>query len=140
LNDLTFSEKQLIALASSSLIHLKNETLGSRGYCFSVEQKISELFTTLPRKPGDLNLLDIMRLGRSSDNEVYDRVFKVQKYKVLAALYWLVKHNVFYQEYEVVIDPSNLDWLGNENECVLPISCTIQTDEDGSPEDVYMGP
>jgi hypothetical protein len=59
---------------------------------------------------------------------------------VLAALYWLVKHNVLYQEYEVVIDPSNLDWMGDENECVLPISCTIQTDQDGSPEDDDMGP
>jgi hypothetical protein len=39
LNDLTFSEKQLIALASChmSLIHLKNGTLGSRGHCVSVE-------------------------------------------------------------------------------------------------------
>jgi hypothetical protein len=107
LNDLTFAEKQLIALASShmSLIHLKNVTLGSRGHCVSVEQKISELFTTLPRKPGDLNILNVKRSGRSSDNEVYERVFKVRKYKVLAALYLLVKHNVLYQEYEVVIDP-----------------------------------
>jgi hypothetical protein len=67
-------------------------------------------------------------------------VFKVLKDKVLAALYWLVKHNVLYQEYYVVIDPSNLDWMGDENERVLPISCTIQTDHDGSPEDYNMGP
>jgi hypothetical protein len=39
-----------------------------------------------------------------------------------------------------VIDPSNLDWMGDENECVLPISCTIQTYQDGSPEDDDMGP
>jgi hypothetical protein len=70
-----------------SLIHLKNGTLGSRGHCVSVKQKISELFTTLPRKPGDLNLLNIRRSGRSSDNEVYERVFKVRKDKVLTALY-----------------------------------------------------
>jgi hypothetical protein len=127
LKDLTFAEKQLIALASShmSLIHLNNGTLGSRGHCVSVEQEISELFTTLQRKSGDLNILNVRRLGRSLDNEVYDGVFKVRKYKVLEALYWLVKHNVLYQEYEVVIDPSNLDWMGDENERVLPISCTI---------------
>jgi hypothetical protein len=90
LNDLTFAEKQLIALASShmSLIHLKNGTLGSRGHCVSIEQKISELFTTLPRKPGGLNLLNVRRSGRSSDNDIYERVFKVRKDKVLAALYW----------------------------------------------------
>jgi hypothetical protein len=51
-----------------------------------------------------------------------------------------VKHNVLYQEYEVVIGPSNLDWMRDENECVLPISCTVQTDQDGSPEDDNMGP
>jgi hypothetical protein len=102
LNDLTFAENQLIALASShmSLIHLKNVTLGSRGNCITVEQKIAELFSTLPRKPGDLNLLNVLnvrRSGRSSENEVYDRVFKVRKDKLLAALYWLVKYNVLYQ-------------------------------------------
>jgi hypothetical protein len=65
LSDITFAEKQLIALDSShmSLIHIKNGTLGSRGHCVSVGQKISDLFTTLPRKPGDLNLLNVRRLG-----------------------------------------------------------------------------
>jgi hypothetical protein len=52
LSDLTFAENQPIALASShiSLIHLKNGTLGSSGHCVSVEQKISELFTTPPKE------------------------------------------------------------------------------------------
>jgi hypothetical protein len=112
-----------------SLIHLKNGTLGSMGHCVSVEQKISELCTTLPRKPDDLNLLNVRRSGRSSYIEVYERVFKVRKDKVLVALYCLVKYNILYQEYEVVIDPSNLD-LSDENECVLLISCITQTDED----------
>jgi hypothetical protein len=99
LNDLTFAENQLIALASShmALIHLKNVTLGSRGHCVSVEHKISELFTTLPRKPCDLNLLNVRRLGRSSDNEVYERIFKVRKDKMLSTLHWLVKYNILYQ-------------------------------------------
>jgi hypothetical protein len=69
----------------------------SRGHYVSVEQKISELFTTLPRKPVDLSQLNVRILGRSSDHEVYEKQFKVWKYKVLAALYWLVKHNVLYQ-------------------------------------------
>jgi hypothetical protein len=84
--------------------------------------------------------LNLRRSGRSSDNEYYERVFKVRKDKVLAALYWLVKYNVLYQEYEVVIDPSNLYWMGDENECILPISCNIQTEQDISPEDYNMGP
>jgi hypothetical protein len=111
LRDITFAEKQLIILDSShmSLIHLKNGTLGSRGHCISVEQKISELFTILPRKPVDLNVLNVCRSGRSSDHEVYEKIFKVRKDKVLSTFYWLVKHIVFYQEYDAVIDPSNLD-------------------------------
>jgi hypothetical protein len=41
-SDLTFAEKQLIALASNhmSLIHLTNGTLVSMGHCFSIEQDI----------------------------------------------------------------------------------------------------
>lgn len=142
LSCLTFAEKQLIALASAhmSLIHIKNGTLGSRGHCVSVEQKISELFLTLPRKPGDLNILHVRRSGRSSDHEVYEKIFKVRKDKVLAALYWLVKHNVLYQEYNVQIDPSNLDWMGDDDECTLPITCTIDTQDDDTPEDDDMGP
>jgi hypothetical protein len=59
---------------------------------------------------------------------------------VLTALYWLVKYNVLYQEYDVVIDPSNIDWMGDQNECILPIlSCNIQTEKDDSPEDDEMG-
>jgi hypothetical protein len=58
LRDLTFAEKQLIALASAhmSLIRLKNGTLGSRGHFVSVEQKISELFLVLPRKQPHLSV------------------------------------------------------------------------------------
>jgi hypothetical protein len=84
-------KKQLIAFASihMSLIHLNNGTLGSRGHCVGIEQKIWELFTTLPRKPGDLNIFNVRRLGRYLDQEVYERISKVHKDKVLAALYWL---------------------------------------------------
>jgi hypothetical protein len=89
---LPFAEKQLIGMASvhMSLIHLKNGTLGSRGHCVSVEQKISELFLVLPRKPGDLDFLNVIHSGRSLDQEVYERVFKVRRQKVLAALYCLL--------------------------------------------------
>jgi hypothetical protein len=105
-----------------------------------VERNISELFLVLPRKPGDLDFLNVIRSGRSSDQEVYERVFKVRRQKVLAALYWLVEHNVIYKEYGVTIDPSNLDWMLDEEVCTLPISCSIETSEDNTPEDDDMGP
>jgi hypothetical protein len=116
-----------------SLIHLKNGTLGSRGHCVIVEHNISELFLVLPRKPGDLDILNVIRSVRSSDQEVYERVFKVRRQKVLAALYWLVEHSVLYKEYGVTIDTSNLDWLGDEEVCTLPLICYIKTSEDNTP-------
>jgi hypothetical protein len=56
----------------------------------------------------------VIRSGRSSDQEVYERFFKVRRQKVLAALYWLVEHNLLYKEYGVTIDPRNLEWMGDE--------------------------
>jgi hypothetical protein len=122
------------------LIHLKNGTLGSRGHCVSVEQKISELFLVLPRKPVDLDFLNVIRSRRSSYQEVYERVFKVRRQKVISTLYWRVEHNVLYKEYGLTIDPSNLDWMGDEEVCTLHISCYIETSEDNTPEDDNMGP
>jgi hypothetical protein len=140
LRDLTFAEKQLIALASAhmSLIHLKNGTLGSRGHSVSVEQNVSELFLVLPRKPGDLEFRNVTRSGRSSDQEVYERVFKVRRQKVLAAFYWFVEHNILYNEYGVTIDPSKLDWMGDEEVYTLPLSFSIETSEDNTLEDDDM--
>jgi hypothetical protein len=33
----------------------------------------------------------------------------------------------------VVFDPSNLEWMGDEDECILPIKCTIETQDDDTP-------
>jgi hypothetical protein len=55
-------------------------------------------------------------------------------------LYWLVEHNVLYKEYGVTIDPSNLDWMGDEEVCTIPLSCSIKTSEDNTPEDDDMDP
>jgi hypothetical protein len=53
-------------------------------------------------------------------------------------LYWRVEHNVLYKEYGVTIDPRNLDWMGDEEVCTLPLSCSIETSN--TPEDDDMGP
>jgi hypothetical protein len=82
----------------------------------------------------------VIRSGKYSDQEVYERVFKVRRQDVLAALYWFLEHNVLYKEYGVTIDPSNLDWMVDEEVCTLPLSCYIETSEDSIPEDDDMGP
>jgi hypothetical protein len=58
----------------------------------------------------------------------------------LAALYWLVEHNVLYQEYKVIIDPSNLDLMSDDDEWCLPITYTIDTKDGYTPEDDDVGP
>jgi hypothetical protein len=76
-----------------------------------VEQEILRIFLILPRDPKYLNIMNVRRSGRSSDQEVCEKMFKVWRYEVLAALYWLLEHNLLYQyqEYKVIIDLSNLD-------------------------------
>jgi hypothetical protein len=75
-----------------------------------------KLFLILPRDPRDLNIFNVRWSGRSSDQEVYEKIFKVRRNKVLAALYWFVEHTVLFQECKVIIDPSNLDWTGDDDE------------------------
>jgi hypothetical protein len=86
----------------------------------------------------------VRRSGRSSDQEVSENIFKVRKKKVFTALYWFVEHNILYQQFKVIIDPSNLDWMGDDEECTLPTTCTIKIQDDDTPEDdgirSYMGP
>jgi hypothetical protein len=143
LDGLTFSETQPIGIASShmSLIHLNNGTLGSKGHYVAVEQKIGKHFLVLPRHPYDVDSLYIIRCGRFSDQEVYEKVFKVRRKKVLAALYWLVEHNVLYhQTIKMVIGPSSLDWMGDDDERLFPINFTIDKNNDDTPEDDDLGP
>jgi hypothetical protein len=80
-----------------------------------IEQEIYEMFITFPRESKDLNILDVRRSGRSSDGEVYEMILKLMKDKVLVELYWLVERNVLYQEYVVIVDPKNLEWMGDAN-------------------------
>jgi hypothetical protein len=94
---LTFADKQHIDVASShmSLIHLNNGSLGARGDCVADEQDISTLFRILPIDPKYVIILNVRRSGRSSDQEVYENIPKVLcKQNVLAALCWLMEHNI----------------------------------------------
>jgi hypothetical protein len=88
---LTFADKQHTHVASSHmyLIHLKNGTLGARGHCVAVEQEILTLFRILPIDPKYIIILNMTRSGRSSDQEVYEKIPKVlHKQNILLALHW----------------------------------------------------
>jgi hypothetical protein len=97
------------------------------GHCVIVEKNIAKRFIILPRDPGDLSIFSVRWSGRSSNQEFYENVSRVRRKKVLADLYWLMEHNVLYQESTVVVDPSNLDCICDDDECTLPITCTINS-------------
>ena len=144
LQELTFAEKQLIALATShmNLVHLKNGTLGSTGHVVALEQNISDIAITLPRLPSEVNIVTVVRKGMNSKQEVFEKMFKVRKQKVIYALEWLVKHNTLYREYAVTIDESRLDWMGTQAEAVIPVINEVELDsaDDNGDDDGDLGP
>ena len=123
LQELTFAEKQLIALVTShmNLIHLKNGTLGSTGHVVALEQDISSVATILPRLPKDVRIVKVLRKSQTKKQEVFEKMFTVRKQVVLDALRWLVQHNQLYKQYAVRVEEKNLEWMGTSETAVLPV-------------------
>lgn len=142
LQSLTFAEKQLIALATShmNLVHLKNGTLGSTGHVVALEQNITNVAVELPRLPTDINIIKVVRRGMSKDQQVYEKMFKVNKDRVLKALYWLVKYNTLYKDYNIIINENNLSWMGNKKIATLPVKDTVVVGETIEYDDGDLGP
>ena len=140
--DLTYAEKQLIALASShmNLVHLKNGTLGSTGHVVALEQDLSEIAMVLPRLPDTINVIKILRKGVTKDQDTYQKMFKVRRSKVINALKWLVKYNVLYRQYNVHVNEKNLDWMDGQEEALLPIKNDVMTGMNEAHDDGDMGP
>jgi hypothetical protein len=92
LKNLKFAEKGVIVLASPHmpLVHLKNETLGSRGHICSVEQSVYAVDYSLTRLPKDLKIVRVARSGKKANQERELKLFKARRFGVMAALAWLV--------------------------------------------------
>ena len=68
-------------------------------------------------------------------------MFKVRKDSVIAALKCLVKYNSLFQEYKVVTNESNLNWMGDQKEAIFPVMDTVvEIGNDDSHDDGDLGP
>jgi hypothetical protein len=67
----------------------------------------------LPRQPEDINIVKVVRKGMNKHQDVFERMFKVQKQRVLVALKWLIRFNTLYRDYSVEIKEDNLSWMGD---------------------------
>lgn len=106
----------LIQLASPfiPLQHIKNGVLGIKGHTCVFPQDVKGFATVLPRVPSEAQFLRVMHCFKKEigSNEGTSKVFRVNRTRVLDALKWLKKYNVLYED--VIIEESNLDWLGGE--------------------------
>jgi hypothetical protein len=89
---LTDAEKMLIQRLSPfiPLHHIKSGTLGIKGHCCCFEQNLQETCDVLPRLPSDVTVIKMIHTyKREISGEYGQRIFTVNKNRVLNALYWL---------------------------------------------------
>ena len=97
---------------------MRNGTLGLKGHVCSFPQALSEACNTLPRLPKDVSVVKLVKFyEKEMGGDATTKAFRVRKDVVLAALNWLKKHSVSYQN--IKIETNNLNWIDG-NEAVLP--------------------
>ena len=126
LQNLRKGEKLLIAMVSAyvPLHHLKKGQLGCKGHVCCFTKDLSDVCTTLPRLPSNVQLVKVIKRYKDDDGEINTKTFKIRKQVVLDALYWLKKYHKFYKD--ITIATSNLDWMEGQEEKELP--CDVQED------------
>ena len=115
LSCLTSSEKLLIRRCANFVpcIHLKNGMYGIKGHCVTFPQNIAELCDELPLRRETV-VTFLRNIGNKETDAIQPTTLKVNRTKVLTALHWLKKHNVFYKD--IKIREENLDWMEGEEE------------------------
>jgi hypothetical protein len=114
-------EKLLIQQVSVyvPLQHLSYGQLGARGHIVSFPQNLLSICRTLPRLPGNVDVVQVIKNFKLNDGAISSKSFCIRKSKVLTALYWLKKFNNQYSDIE--IQEGNLSWITNGDEQQLPI-------------------
>jgi hypothetical protein len=120
LENLREAEKLLISMVSVyiPLQHLSKGQLGAHGHVCCFGQDIGEICMKLPRVPGNVEVIRIVRKFVLDGGEVGVKTFSVRREVVLAALRWLKKNNKIYQDIEIAEE--NLDWITDGVEQELP--------------------
>jgi hypothetical protein len=147
LDGFTQMEEMLCSRASPCFLMWvsKGGQYKARGNVITFSQDISQLCTTLPRLPEELDVL-IVRRTDSTDTASY-KDFRVRKNKVFRLLHFLKEHNQFYSD--VIIRPRETVNLPDDasvlhclpvteprgNDSVQPASDTAVSDPDTTPDD-----
>ena len=116
---LTIAEQLLIQKASPliPIMHIKNGTFGCKGHVCTFIQRVNETCRVLPRLPENCQVVKVIRTHITTGGTEVTKAYSIRRTKVLAALRWLKRYNIEYQDIE--IDESNLDWMNGEEEAEL---------------------
>jgi hypothetical protein len=122
LQNLRLGEQLLIQRLSCfvPIVHIKHGMMGIHGNCVCFRQDITEICNVLPRTK--VNAIKIIRsyAGKDSHGIQDIDVFVIRKNVVMNALKWLKKYHKWYRDDpDLIIQESNLDWMGNKEEASL---------------------
>jgi hypothetical protein len=122
LQGLRLGEQLLIQRLSCfiPIVHLKHGIMGLHGNCVCFRQDISDICNVLPRSR--VNAIKIIRSYSKKDEFGLQNIdtFIIRKDTVLRALRWLKKYHRWYRDdHDVIIQESNLSWMGDNTEASL---------------------
>ena len=115
LSSLSMAEKLLIRRCSNFIpsVHIKSGIFGIRGHCVTFPQDITQMCDELPQRKESI-VTFVRNIGNSSTSSISPSYLKVNKNKVIEALLWLKKHNIFYKNIQIKED--NFDWMDGASE------------------------
>ena len=141
LSCLTIAEILLIQRVSPlvPIVHIRNGTMGLQGHVCSFMQDINAVASSLPNLPSNVKAVKMVRTYKAANGDIETRTYMVNRERVMRALYWLVEHHkdykLAYENGDLTIDPSNLDWMGDSSEMQLP-TVTEMTRTYDTPEEI----
>jgi len=126
LQDLTMAEKLLIRRCSPFIpsMHIKDGIFGINGHCVSFPQDIDTMCTELPQTKSNM-VIFIRHMSDRHHGIQKSKHYKVNKEKVLKALYWLKRHHRGY--HDITISESNLDWIKHNSIFDVAEKYTLKT-------------
>ena len=107
--------------------HLRFGSHGCHGHCCCFPQNVQEICDVLPRTKCEA--IQVVKRYVLDDGNIGNVSFRVRRTKVMRALIWLKRHNRHYKD--ITIEEGNLDWLGDEEEGILPVTTIHLDDEKG---------
>jgi Helitron helicase-like domain at N-terminus len=120
------------------LQHLSYGQVGARGHIVSFPQDVLSVCRTLPRLPGNVQAVKVIKNFKLSDGSISSNTFRIRRPVVLAALRWLKKYNKQYSDIDICED--NLSWITNGDEQELPLETWEEPIAKTGSENEDLGP